>query len=106
MIRSAPAQDLIGEVSALHRLELASLTAPALDAVRRNLASSHGPTALKAADMVLHTQGLYKEASRAENSAEDVIQRMLELTTATGAKLRMIEQRSSFDGQSEIPAEA
>lgn len=89
------AQEIIGEIASLHRLELAALTMPAIEAVRRNLESAHGNTALKAADMVLNTQGLYKEPESQRVTAEDVITRALEVVQANGVRLRVIEQIGS-----------
>ena len=87
-------QELLGKVSELQTLELAALTGPAIDAVRRQLAKD-GAVSLKAADMVLKTQGLYKAPEGGSETAEDVVKRILEVVASDGTEIRYAEERSA-----------
>ena len=95
LLRSARVQEVRQEIDKLYTLEMAALMGPAIEAVRKNLSNPNPTTALKAADMVFQTQGAYRERDTGRaGTAEDVIQRALEVVQADGTQLRMVETRT------------
>lgn len=87
-LRSKKVAELLGEISELYRLELAALLRPAIAAVGKALESGSPAVALKAADMVFNSQGIYKGVEGREQTAEDVIKRALEVVTT----VRVVER--------------
>ena len=92
IVKSREAQNLLADVASLHRMELAALTGPAIEAVRQQLESQNGTVALKAATMVLQSQGMLQEKESRQESAEDFIEK---ITQHTGGRFRAIEQRTT-----------
>ncbi len=99
VLRKPAVRELLSEIAELQKLELAALMVPAIDAIRRNLNSSNASAALKAADMVMQTQGAYGNKAERADTAEDVMARLLEVIKADGTQVRIIEQR----GRAVIP---
>ena len=71
----------------------------------QNLKNPNGTIALKAADMILQTQGLYKEAQKADNTAEGVIQRMKEMVGTGELRVRAVQQTTTAIEVEPGPAE-
>ena len=105
VIKSAPAARIYDEIAGLHRLQLAALAGPAIEAILHNLGNPNGTIALKAADMILQTQGLYKEAQKADNTAEGVIQRMKEMVGTGELRVRAVQQTTTAIEVEPGPAE-
>ena len=104
VIKSAPAARIYDEIAGLHRLQLAALAGPAIEAILHNLKNPNGTIALKAADMILQTQGLYKEAQKADNTAEGVIQRMKEMVGTGELRVRAVQQTTAIEVDTPRPA--
>ena len=92
IVKSREALALLSEVSSLHRMELAALTGPAIETIRQQLENSNGTVALKAANMVLQSQGLLQEKESRQESAEDFIAK---ITQHSSGRFRAIEQRTT-----------
>lgn len=95
VIKSPSAARVYSEVASLHRLRLAALTGPAIETLMKQLDSPNGTIALKAADMILQTQGMYKEAQKADNTAAGVIASMKEMIQQGQMRVRAIHQTNT-----------
>jgi hypothetical protein len=73
--------------------EIKALTPGAIAAVRRNLDCGEGKLELKAADMAFKVNHRYAEKDDARQTAEDVIERMVERLGPDGSRLRYTEKR-------------
>ena len=79
LLRDPDLEPIKAGVHALHTAEIAALTRPAVEAMRTILSTGSQAMRLKAADMVFSLQSMYKGADNNGDSAEDVIQRILEV---------------------------
>lgn len=83
--------------------DLKALMPLAVDAMRKTLMFDHGKIRLTAADMVLKTQGAYKDDPKARETAEDVIARALDIMKDQSGAIRDLTR--SQDPSSVPPAE-
>lgn len=73
--------------------ELRALIPGAIDAIRRNQQCGDGDLELKAADMALKANHKYTIRPELEQTAEDVIERIMEKINPDGSRIRMVERR-------------
>ncbi len=93
---------LLESAYADYEMEIRALTPSALDAIRRNMESGDGQVELRAADMALKMNGRYDAPEDKKQTAEDVIERILEMVGADGSRLRYAERRflNTAEGES------
>lgn len=94
LLRDDRVKALLEEAYKEYDQELRALTPKAIDTIRTHLDNPDGNVALRAADMVFKTQGTYQAVEQAKQTAEDVIERVLEHIDPDGTRTRVVERRA------------
>lgn len=86
-------QPVLQRAYADYEREISGMTSLAIEAIRRNLNCGDGSIELRAADLLFKRQGAYDKAENKRDTAEDVVQRILEVIGSDGTRVRMEERR-------------
>jgi len=98
VLRNPKIKDLLSRFYQDFDIELQGLIPGAIDAIRRNQTCGNPPDELRAADISFKASGHYDKQEAAASTAEDVIERMLEIATKEGSTIRYAERRRPFLG--------
>lgn len=98
VLRNPKIKDLLTKFYEDYDVELQGLIPGAIDAIRRNQKCGDPGNELKAADLTFKAAGHYDRQEAAASTAEDVIERMLEIATKDGSTIRFAERRRPFLG--------